>query len=144
MQIRPFRAGDENAIVALWRRCDLIRPWNDPSMDIRRKRAVTPELFLAGVIEGEIVASIMAGYEGHRGWLNYLAVAPERQRRGYGRAMVAEAERLLKDAGCPKINLLVRATNRAAVDFYRKLGYTVDEVACMGKRLEHDDASPAV
>lgn len=113
-------------------------------MDIRRKRAVTPELFLAGVIEGEIVASIMAGYEGHRGWLNYLAVAPERQRRGYGRAMVAEAERLLKDAGCPKINLLVRATNRAAVDFYRKLGYTVDEVACMGKRLEHDDASPAV
>jgi len=139
IKIRPFQPEDEEAVISLWQRCDLIRPWNDPRKDIRRKLRVRPDLFLVGVLEGQIVASVMAGYEGHRGWINYLAVAPEYQRRGFARAIVAEAERLLRDCGCPKINLLIRTGNQGVIEFYRRLGYLVDDVVSMGKRLEHDD-----
>jgi len=138
--IRPFAIQDEAAVVELWKDCDLIRPWNDPARDIRRKLAVRPDLFLVGVLDGQVVACVMAGYEGHRGWLNYLAVAPEHRRHGYARAMVAEAEKLLRKEGCPKINLQVRNTNQAVLEFYRRLGYSVDEVVSMGKRLVKDDA----
>lgn len=138
MRIRTFQPTDEEALVSLWRRCDLVRVWNDSSKDIRRKLAIRPDLFLVGELDGEIIACVMAGYEGHRGWLNYLAVAPGHQRRGHGRALVEEAERLLRQAGCPKINLQVRTSNHGAMEFYRKLGYSVDDVVSMGKRLEHD------
>ncbi len=96
-------------------------------------------MFLVGVVDGRVIACVMAGYEGHRGWLNYLAVAPEHQRRGYARAIVNEAERLLLQSGCPKINLQIRASNCEVIEFYRRLGYAVDDVVSMGKRLEHDD-----
>src|SRR5215216_7803211 len=102
MQIREFHSDDEEAVISLWRSCGLVRTWNDPSKDIQRKLRVRPDLFLVGVLNGQIIASVMAGYEGHRGWLNYLAVTPEQQRCGYARVMVAEAERLLRAAGCPK------------------------------------------
>ena len=92
MEIRPFKSDDEESVIALWRRCDLIRPWNDPHRDIERKLRVRPEWFLVGILDGEIVATVMAGYEGHRGWLNYLAVTPEFQHRGFARAIVSEAE----------------------------------------------------
>jgi ribosomal protein S18 acetylase RimI-like enzyme len=138
MQIRPFQPQDEEAVVSLWRRCDLVRPWNDPHKDIQRKLRVRPDLFLVGALDGQIVACVMAGYEGHRGWLNYLAIAPEHQRHGLARAIVAEAERLLRDAGCPKINLQIRTSNHGVVEFYRRLGYAMDDVVSMGKRLEHD------
>ena len=139
MHIRPFQIEDETAVVALWRECDLVRSWNDPQKDIQRKLAVRPDLFLVGLVEGRLVACVMAGYEGHRGWLNYLAVAPEYRRQGLARALVDEAERLLRAAGCPKINLQVRATNAGVIEFYRRLGYVVDEVVSLGKRLERDD-----
>jgi ribosomal protein S18 acetylase RimI-like enzyme len=139
VQIRPFHPDDEEAVIALWRACNLVRPWNNPSKDIQRKLKVRPDLFLVGLVDGRIVASVMAGYEGHRGWLNYMAVAPEHQRRGYARAIVSEAERMLREAGCPKINLQVRTSNRDVIEFYRRLGYTVDDVLSMGKRLEHDE-----
>jgi ribosomal protein S18 acetylase RimI-like enzyme len=138
MEIRSFRPSDEEAVVALWRACDLVRPVNDPRKDLARKMAVGPDLFLVGLIEGRIVASVMAGYEGHRGWLNYLAVAPEHRRRGLARAIVAEAEQRLRAAGCPKINLQVRSSNSAVLEFYRRIGYAVDDVISMGKRLEDD------
>jgi ribosomal protein S18 acetylase RimI-like enzyme len=138
VEIRPFQPGDESAVVQLWEQCDLVRPWNDPHKDILRKLEVRPEWFLVGVIDGQIVASLMLGYDGHRGWLNYLAVAPEFQRRGFARAIVLEAERLLQEAGCPKINLQVRTTNSGVIEFYRALGYAMDEVVSMGKRLVHD------
>jgi len=109
MEIRPFTSDDEAAVVQLWRECNLVVPHNDPHEDIRRKLTVQPELFLVGLIAGKPVATVMAGYDGHRGWLNYLAVAPERRRAGLGRQMVAEAEKRLRCLGCPKINLL-RAT----------------------------------
>ena len=135
MQIRSFNPGDEAAVVALWNECGLTRPWNDPHKDIARKLAVQPELFLVGVSDGAVIASVMAGYEGHRGWMNYLAVAPRFRGRGLGRLLVAEVERLLLERGCPKVNLQVRASNPEAVAFYRRLGYAQDESISLGKRL---------
>ncbi len=140
MIIRPFQAADEAAVVALWQACDLVRPWNDPHKDIRRKLRVNPEWFLVGEIDGRVVAGVMAGYEGHRGWINYLAVDPAFRRRGLGRALMAEAERLLRAAGCPKISLQVRTSNAAVAAFYRDLGFAVDDVLSLGKRLESDQA----
>ena len=125
--------------MALWRQCDLLRPWNDPRKDIRRKLEVRPDLFLDGVLNGRIVASVMAGYDGHRGWLSYLGVAPEYQRLGLAQAIVTEAERLLRAAGCPKINLQIRTSNVGVIEFYRRLGYSTDDVVSMGKRMEHDE-----
>lgn len=139
MHIRPFVPGDEDAVVALWQQCGLTRSWNDPRKDIARKLKVDGELFMVGVIEEQIVASVMAGYEGHRGWVNYLAVDPRFQRRGLGARLMAEVERALRERGCPKINLQIRAANDAASGFYRALGYAVDDVVSMGRRLEHDD-----
>jgi ribosomal protein S18 acetylase RimI-like enzyme len=139
MRIRPYRASDEPAVVALWEKGGLVRPQNDPRKDIRRKIAVAPDLFLVGELEGRVVACVMAGYEGHRGWLNYLAVDPDLRRRGLGREMVTEAERRLRDAGCPKVNLQVRSSNAGVVEFYRRIGYAVDDVVSLGKRLERDE-----
>ncbi len=138
LEIRAFRPADEETVVSLWERCDLVRPWNDPRKDIRRKLAVRPDLLLVGVVDGDVVATVMAGYEGHRGWLNYLAVDPSRRQRGFARAILGEAERLLREAGCPKISLQIRSSNRDAIELYRHLGYSVDDVVSMGKRLETD------
>lgn len=138
LRIRPFTQDDEEAVIPLWDRSGLIRPWNDPHKDIRRKMEVQPDLFLVASLDGVLAGTVMAGYEGHRGWINYLAVAPEFRRSGIGRALMERAEELLRAAGCPKINLQVRAGNGAAVEFYRRLGFTVDDVLSMGKRLEQD------
>lgn len=135
MQIRTFHAADESAVVALWDECRLTRPWNDPHQDIARKVLVQPELFLVGVTDGAVMASVMAGYEGHRGWMNYLAVAPRFRGRGFGRILVEHVERALLERGCPKVNLQVRASNPEAVAFYRRLGYARDESISLGKRL---------
>lgn len=126
-------------MVSLWERCGLLRPWNDPHKDIRRKLFVQPDLFLVGEIEEKLVAAVMAGYEGHRGWMNYLAVDPACQRRGLARQLVEDVERRLRAEGCPKINIQIRETNREVVEFYRRLGYAIDESVSMGKRLERDD-----
>lgn len=139
MDIRSFRAEDEHAVVSLWERCGLVRPWNDPRKDISRKLHVRGDLFLVGIVDGRLVASVMAGYDGHRGWMNYLAVAPENQRSGLARQMVSEVELRLRASGCPKINLQVRSDNADAVAFYRAIGYSQDEVISLGKRLENDE-----
>ena len=138
MDVRAFQPADEDAAIALWQRCDLLRSWNDPRKDIRRKLQVNPELFLIGVLDGQVVATAMVGYEGHRGWINYLAVEPAHQRKGLGRMMMKEAERRLRALGCPKINLQVRSSNRGVIEFYQRIGYSVDDVVSLGKRLEQD------
>jgi len=138
MNIRTFQPADEAAVVALWHECKLTRPWNDPHKDIARKLAVQPELFLVGTADGALIASVMAGYEGHRGWVNYLAVAPRHRGRGFGRALVEHVERLLLERGCPKVGLLVRNSNKEAAEFYRRLGYAQDESISLGKRLIAD------
>jgi ribosomal protein S18 acetylase RimI-like enzyme len=117
-----------------------VRPWNDPRKDVARKREVQRDLFLVGTIDGAIVATVMAGYEGHRGWINYLAVDPGHRRRGLGRALMEEVERLLRSMGCPKINLQIRRDNLDARGFYQGIGFAEDAVVSMGKRLERDDA----
>ena len=139
--IRPFRTGDEAALVALWAACDLLRPWNDPHRDIRRKLALRDDLLLVASAAGELVGSVMAGYEGHRGWINYLAVGPAHRRRGLGRQLMREAEARLAAVGCPKINLQVRAGNADVLAFYEAIGYRVDEVVSLGKRLVDDEVA---
>lgn len=138
MKIRPYADGDAAAVIRLWNECGLAAPQNNALRDIERKVKVNPEWFLVGEVDGKVIASCMAGYEGHRGWINYLAVAPIEQRKGYGRDLMAEAERLLKGAGCPKINLQVRSGNEEAIRFYENIGFVRDEVFSFGKRLERD------
>jgi ribosomal protein S18 acetylase RimI-like enzyme len=137
-EIRSFRAADEEAVVALWQACGLTRPWNDPYKDIRRKLTVQADAFLVAACGPDIVGSVMAGYDGHRGWVNYLAVAPSQRRSGLGRRLMDEAEARLLAYGCPKVNLQIRADNAAAIGFYEAIGYRVDEVVSMGKRLIED------
>jgi len=138
MNIRPYAAGDENAVVALWERAGLTRTWNDPRKDIRRKLKVRPDLLLVAELDGVVVGTVMVGYDGHRGWINYLGVDPDQRRKGIGRALMAEAERLLRIEGCPKINLQVRNSNGDAIEFYRQIGFVMDDVVSFGKRLESD------
>lgn len=146
--IRAFERADTDAVVALWEDAGLTRPWNDPRADIERKLAVQPELFLVAEERtpdpshdhagARIVGSVMAGYDGHRGWLYYLASASDRRGAGIGRALVAEAERLLHAMGCPKVQLMVRVGNEQVLGFYDALGYERFEVGNTGKRLIHD------
>jgi len=138
MHIRAFEITDQAAVIELWQLCELTRPWNDAGLDIRRKLAVNCEWFLVGELRGQIVSSAMFGYEGHRGWVNYLAVHPEHQGQGYARTMMARGEQLLLSSGCPKINLQVRSSNTQALAFYARLGYGIDEVVSLGKRLIQD------
>lgn len=137
--IRSYEPRDEPAVIGLWHRCGLVVPWNNPKQDIERKLKVNPELFLVGEIAGELVATCMAGYEGHRGWVNYLATDPEHTRRGIGAKLMEAAEAGLLEMGCPKINLQVRAGNQSAVEFYEAIGYKLDDILNMGKRLSEDE-----
>lgn len=135
IEIRAFAPADEDVVVALWHEAGLTRPWNDPRADIRRKLSVQPELFLVAIEGGSVVGSVMAGYDGHRGWLYYLATADTHRGRGIGTALVAEAERLLEAMGCPKVQLMVRPDNTGARGFYDALGYEPFETWATGKRL---------
>ena len=111
MKIREYRLADQETVISLWNECGLIAPQNNAVKDIERKLKVDPDLFLVGTCENKIVATVMGGYEGHRGWINYLAVKPSEQRKGYGQSIMKSVEQLIKEKGCPKINLQVRASN---------------------------------
>lgn len=139
MNIREFTLADSDAVVALWQQAGLLKPWNDAHKDIARKLQVQPELFLLATdASGQITGSLMAGYEGHRGWLNYLAVADAARGTGVGRVLVDEAKARLLALGCCKINLQIRDDNLQAQGFYRALGFSEDPVVSMGLRLEDD------
>lgn len=141
MKIRPYQETDRLALIRLWERTGLAVPQNDPGRDIDRKLQVDPDLLLVGEVNGAVVGSVMAGYEGHRGWINYLAVDPDCQRKGYGRQLMEAAENLLQQRDCPKINLQVRKTNAEAVKFYFAIGYGDDQVIGLGKRLFYDESN---
>lgn len=135
-EIVRCRSEYEDAVVDLWRKCDLIVPQNDPVEDIRKKLDFQPELFFVALLNDKVIGSVMVGYEGHRGWLNYLAVLPDHQKRGYGRKLVEKAIDELRILGCSKANLQVRGRNISAVDFYKHLGFKEDDVVSLGKRLK--------
>lgn len=140
MKIRSFsyNDADQSQVTALWQACELTRPWNNPTRDIARKQSMQPAWFVVGEVDGQVMASAMFGYDGHRGWMYYLAVSPQHQRQGHARALVTYGEALLKAAGCPKLNLLVRSGNQQVLAFYQRLGYGQDDVVSLGKRLIPD------
>lgn len=137
--IRCFEEKDRSSVVELWTACGLVVPWNDPNKDIDRKLKVGTELFLVAEDGHDILGTLMGGYEGHRGWINYLAVASEHRGGGIGHKLVSALEALLIERGCPKVNLQVRSTNSEVIDYYEKLGYVRDKAVSLGKRLIPDD-----
>ncbi len=139
MKVRQFGPADESDVIRLWTDCGLVRPWNDPRRDIARKLTEQPELFLVGEQDGTVMATVMAGFDGHRGWLYYLAVDPAHRGQSHGVTLVRTAEQLLLQRGCPKVNLMVRSDNDAVIEFYRHLDYKVDEVVVLSRRLVRDD-----
>jgi ribosomal protein S18 acetylase RimI-like enzyme len=125
LEIRPYTDGDLEPLVRLWSACNLLVPYNDPDHDIALWRATESAEIFVGEARGEIVASVCAGHDGHRGWLYYVAVAPHLQGCGAGRAMVGHAELWLKKRGVAKVQLMVRHTNLAVRGFYEAIGYTL-------------------
>ena len=136
LSIREYRSADRDAVIALWETCSLTRPWNDPATDIAFCVSRPESTVLVGEADGRIIASVMTGHDGHRGWLYYLAVEPGLQKNGHGRAMVAAAEDWLKARGAPKIMLMVRPENEQVRAFYGALGYEEEPRVIFAKRLD--------
>lgn len=136
--IRPFALRDTESVIALWQATGLTRSWNNPHLDIQRKLTVQPELFLVAVDGHDLVGTVMAGYDGHRGWLYYLAADPKRRGEGIGRDLVSAAEEALLELGCPKVQLMVRPDNQDVLGFYDTLGYERFDTTTTGKRLIAD------
>ena len=148
-QIRLYTPTDEAAVINLWHICNLLRPWNNPRQDIARKLHEDASLFFVAAQDARavgsrtvnscIVGSCMAGYDGHRGWIYYLAVHPEYQKQGIAKRLMDHAEEALQRQGCPKVELMVRSTNVQVVDFYEAIGYTQEPVTVLSKRLTDDE-----
>ena len=136
--IRQFQETDLEDVIALWEVCDLTRPWNNPEIDIFRKVAQKDGLFLLAVKDEQLIATVMGGYDGHRGWVNYLAVHPHVQRNGVATALIQQLEKRLIALGYPKLQFLIRKDNIDVQSFYEQLGYEEIEVVCLGKRLIQD------
>ncbi|MEM6544942.1 MAG: GNAT family acetyltransferase [Pseudomonadota bacterium] len=139
LRIRTFAETDREDVIRLWNDCSLTRPWNDPNKDIDRKLNYQPELFFVAEVNDELVGTAMAGYDGHRGSVFYLAISPAYQGRSFGRLLMAHVEDALEELGCPKLNVMVRSSNGTALGFYDRLSYTIDEVKCVAKRIIADD-----
>ncbi|MEC7496491.1 MAG: GNAT family acetyltransferase [Pseudomonadota bacterium] len=138
LTIRDFMPPDTASVISLWEACGLTRPWNDPQKDISRKMTDNNGCFWVAEVSGVVVASIMIGYDGHRGSINYLAIAPEHQRSGLGAKLMRRAEAYLIERKCPKVSICVRKNNEAVLAFYRQLGFEIDEVHFLAKRLISD------
>ena len=137
--IRPFKIDDQEEVIALWKLCRLTRPWNNPVKDIERKLDIQSDMFLVMEVDKHIIGSVMAAYDGHRGMINYLAVNPLYQKKGFGKIIMSYVEQKLLEKGCPKINLLVRADNLTVKEFYKNIDYIEQEdVKVFGKRLISD------
>jgi ribosomal protein S18 acetylase RimI-like enzyme len=136
MDIRPYKGTDQDKVIELWMAVFPNAPThNDPASDIRSKMKIQSELFFVAVDEGKLVGTAMSGFDGHRGWVYYVAVHPDFRRRGIGSALMKNVEAGLVEMGCPKLNLQIRAGNAQVQSFYNSLGYTVEERISMGKRL---------
>ncbi|MDF1719371.1 MAG: GNAT family acetyltransferase [Minwuia sp.] len=133
--VRAYRPADRDQVVALWQTCDLTRPWNDPDGDIGRAQVTSTSVLLVHADGDRVNGTLMAGYDGHRGWMYYLASDPASRGGGIARALVHRAEDFLRDQGCPKAELMVRSSNDAALGFYDRLGYEAQDVVVRGKWL---------
>jgi ribosomal protein S18 acetylase RimI-like enzyme len=138
LTVRSYDPADFEKVVALWEACELTRPWNDPASDIEFCVGSENSILLVGVAgsESKIVATAMVGHDGHRGWIYYVAVAPEHQEKGGGRQIMAYAERWLAQRGVPKAMLMIRETNKKVMGFYERLGYAVEERVVMARWLK--------
>ena len=134
--IKTYEQKDENEVIKLWKLCNLIVPQNDPKLDISSKVNFQPDLFFVGLSKDVLIATVMIGYEGHRGWINYLAVHPDYRRKGFGRQLMNYSTITLLKRGCPKINVQVRVSNKSVIKFYKNLGFTDDKVKSYGKRID--------
>ena len=139
IEIVRYRNALQADVIALWEDCGLDVPWNDPVKDIERKCLHSPDMFLVALEHAQLVGTIMGGYDGHRGWINYLAVHADWRHRSLGRRLVSEIESRLLALGCPKINLQIRESNAGAAAFYEKIGYNPSATISYGKRLIPDD-----
>jgi ribosomal protein S18 acetylase RimI-like enzyme len=136
LSIGELREAEAEAAVALWREQNLTRPWNDPHDDLRFALGKPSSTVLAGRLGDRLVATVMLGHDGHRGWVYYLAVAGDCQKRGLGRAMMRAAEQWMTERGVPKLQLMVRADNAVALGFYATIGYERGDVVVLGRRLD--------
>lgn len=136
LDVRDFIEDDRQAVIALWQRCGLTRPWNDPSTDIDLAIVAAASSILVGTTDGAVIASVMVGFDGHRGWVYYLAVDPDHARHGHGRTMMAAAENWLAARSAPKLELMVRNDNAAAIGFYQALGYEPQKVSVLAKWID--------
>ena len=142
LAIAPIDDADVADVVALWQACDLTRPWNDPAADIALARKGSNATILTGRHEGLVMATILVGHDGHRGWVYYLAVDPDHRHKGYGRFMMDAAERWLRERGIGKLQLLVRPENKGVNNFYQSLGYSMQERVIYAKWLDGREPTP--
>lgn len=140
--IAPISDDDISAVVALWQDCGLTRPWNDPAADIAQARRGDNSEVLIGRAGGAIVATVMVGHEGHRGWVYYVAVDPAQRQQGFGRAIMDAAEHWLRQRDILKMQLLVRPENTKVQAFYETLGYGVQERIVYAKWLDGRPLTP--
>jgi hypothetical protein len=140
--ITPIAEADIAAVIALWQACGLTRPWNDPAADIAQARRGPNAAILIGRAGSAIAASVMVGHDGHRGWVYYLAVDPDRQSKGFGRTMMRAAEDWLRRAGIEKVQLLVRPGNETVKAFYEKIGYGEQPRVLFAKWLDGRELTP--
>ena len=137
LQIRSYCDADEGGVVRLWNSVfPNDPPWNEPVTVIRRKVAVQPELFLVAILDGSVVGTTLAGFDGCRGWIHHVGVDPSARRRGVGSLLVREAAARLRGIGCPKLNLQIRAANQTAIQFYESLEFSVESRVSMAQLLE--------
>jgi ribosomal protein S18 acetylase RimI-like enzyme len=142
LTIAPIVDAGVADVVALWQACGLTRPWNDPAADIALARKGSNATVLIGRDDGALVATVLVGHDGHRGWVYYLAVSPNHRHKGYGRTMMNAAERWLRERGIEKLQLLVRPDNTGVKDFYQSLGYSMQERIIYAKWLDGREPTP--
>jgi ribosomal protein S18 acetylase RimI-like enzyme len=142
LAITPIDDADVAEIVALWQTCCLTRPWNDPATDIAFARRGSNATVLIGRDDSAIVATVLVGHDGHRGWVYYLAVHPDHRHKGYGRIMMDAAERWLRETGIEKLQLMVRPDNKGVKNFYQSLGYSEQERIIYAKWLDGREPTP--
>jgi len=133
--LRDLSSEESADAIALWRACELTVPWNDPQSDFERAIATPTSTILGGFLEDRLIATVMLGHDGHRGWVYYLAVAPDEQGHGHGRTLMLACEDWMRARNVPKLQLMVRTTNAKVIGFYEALGYKGDEVVVLSKRF---------